>query len=97
MIEHRTTDYYAQNMTTIRAALAKEWDFEPPWLLAKSTLHPTVYNDPEGEARIVWQSIGCGAPRAFGPDPIPIFSPVRTAADWERGGIFPASGSGERD
>ncbi len=52
VIEHRTTDYYAQNMITIRAALAKEWDFEPPWLLAKSTLHPTVYNDPEGEARI---------------------------------------------
>jgi hypothetical protein len=52
VIEHRATDYYVKNMTTIRAALAKEWGFEPPWLLAKSTLHPTVYNDPAGEGRI---------------------------------------------
>ncbi len=52
VIEHRTTDYYVQNMIRMREALAKEWGFEPPWLLAKSTLHPTVYNDPEGEGRI---------------------------------------------
>jgi hypothetical protein len=30
----------------------KEWGFDPDWLLAKSTLHPTVYNDPEAEGRI---------------------------------------------
>ncbi len=52
VIEHRSTDYYVENMQRIRAALAKEWGFEPPWLLAKSTLHPTVYNDPDGEGRI---------------------------------------------
>jgi len=52
VIEHRATDYYVKNMETIRAGLAKEWGFEPPWLLAKSTLHPTVYNDPDGEGRI---------------------------------------------
>ncbi len=49
VIEHRSTDYYVQNMVTIRTSLAKAWGFEPVWLLAKSTLHPTVYNDPEGE------------------------------------------------
>ena len=52
VIEHRSTDYYVQNMRSMREALCKEWGFDPPWLLAKSTLHPTVYNDPEGEARI---------------------------------------------
>jgi hypothetical protein len=52
VIEHRSTEYYMRNMITIRSALAKQWGFEPPWLLAKSTLHPTVYNDPEGEGRI---------------------------------------------
>jgi len=52
VIEHRPTDYYVKNMTTIREALAKDWGFDPPWLLAKSTLHPTVYNDPAGEGRI---------------------------------------------
>jgi len=52
VIEHRSTDYYVENMQRIRATLANEWGFEPPWLLAKSTLHPTVYNDPEGEGRI---------------------------------------------
>ena len=52
VIEHRSTEYYVANLTKIRASLAEHWGFSPPWLLAKSTLHPTVYNDPEGEARI---------------------------------------------
>lgn len=56
VIEHRSTDDYVQNLVTIRTALAKAWvdasGFDPPWLLAKSTLHPTVYNDPAGEERI---------------------------------------------
>jgi hypothetical protein len=52
VIEHRSTEYYVKNMKTIREALAKEWGFDPPWLLAKSTLHPTVYNDAAAEGRI---------------------------------------------
>ena len=52
VIEHRSTEYYVDNMTRIRQSLARDWGFEPPWLLAKSTLHPTVYNDPAGEGRI---------------------------------------------
>ena len=35
MIEYCATDYYVQNLQTIRALLAKEWGCEPPWLLAK--------------------------------------------------------------
>jgi hypothetical protein len=52
VIEHRSTEDYVQNMVAIRDSLARQWGFDPPWLLAKSTLHPTVYNDPEGEGRI---------------------------------------------
>ena len=55
---------YAHNMTLIRRRLEGEWGFNPPWLLAKSTLHPTVYNDPphEGQIRkaisLLWQQDG---------------------------------------
>jgi hypothetical protein len=43
---------YVGNLTTIRQTAAERWGFSPPWLLAKSTLHPTVYDNPEGEGRI---------------------------------------------
>ena len=43
---------YVSNLKTIRESAAKAWGFDPPWLLAKSTHHPTVYNDPAGEGRI---------------------------------------------
>ncbi|MSR56351.1 MAG: hypothetical protein EXS05_01595 [Planctomycetaceae bacterium] len=52
VIEKVSTETYVKHLTAIRAELANEWDFEPPWLLAKSTLHPTVYNDPAGEGKI---------------------------------------------
>lgn len=52
VIEEISTERYVANLTAIRTALAEEWKFSPPWLLAKSTLHPTVYNNPAGEARI---------------------------------------------
>ena len=52
VIEKTLTETYIKNMIKIREAAAREWRFEPPWLLAKSTLHPTVYNDPMGEDRI---------------------------------------------
>ncbi len=52
VIAKTPTTQYIANLQTIRTAAAKAWGFEAPWLLAKSTLHPTVYNDPEGEARI---------------------------------------------
>jgi len=45
-------DDYVKNIVTLRDEAAKAWGFSPPWILAKSTLHPTVYIDPAGEGRI---------------------------------------------
>lgn len=52
VIAKTTVEQYVANVTTIRDAAAKTWSASPPWLLAKSTHHPTVYNDPPGEGRI---------------------------------------------
>lgn len=52
VIEKTTTEQYIANLSLIRARAVRAWGFEPVWLAAKSTHHPTVYNDPEGEARI---------------------------------------------
>lgn len=52
VIENVATEKYVAHLKDIREALIKEWKFSPPWLLAKSTLHPTVYNRPEAEERI---------------------------------------------
>lgn len=52
VIAKTSTEQYVKNLKTIRESAAKVWGFKPPWLLAKSTHHPTVYNDPAGEARI---------------------------------------------
>lgn len=52
VIEKTSLDDYVTNMQDIRSTTAEAWGFEPPWFLAKSTLHPTVYNDPLGERRI---------------------------------------------
>jgi acyl-CoA thioesterase-1 len=45
-------DTYVANLRSIQNAAVRVWKFEPVWLAAKSTLHPTVYNDPDGENRI---------------------------------------------
>jgi len=52
VIAKTTKDKYVANVRAIREAAAKAWGFDPPWLLAKSTLHPMVYNNPTGEGRI---------------------------------------------
>jgi len=52
VIENVATEKYVENLTRIRSELAKTWGFEPPWLMAKSTLHPTVYVRPIEEGRI---------------------------------------------
>lgn len=52
VIERVTTETYVKHLTTIRAELAKQWGFEPLWLPAKSTLHPTVYKRPVEEGAI---------------------------------------------
>ncbi len=52
VIEKTPTETYVKNMQKIRESAARSWKSEPTWLLAKSTLHPTVYNDAKGEERI---------------------------------------------
>jgi hypothetical protein len=52
VIAQTSTEGYVQNLLAIREAAVKSWGFEPPWLLAKSTLHPTVYHDEAGETQI---------------------------------------------
>lgn len=52
VIERTGSDAYVKNLIAIQDAAAKRWGFEPPWLLAKSTLHPTVYNDPVQEGQV---------------------------------------------
>ena len=64
VIEDISTETYVKRLTTIRSELVKAWGFEPAWLPAKSTLHPTVYNFPDREQRIreaidqLWQMPG---------------------------------------
>jgi hypothetical protein len=64
VIEDIATETYFKRLTTIRGELIKAWGFEPAWLPAKSTLHPTVYNHPDREQRIreaidqLWQTPG---------------------------------------
>jgi len=70
VIENTPTETYVDRLKLIRSSLCKSWGFEPPWLLAKSTLHPTVYDKPEAENRIreaidrLWRTPGF----APGPD-----------------------------
>ena len=52
VIGNVTADQYVANLKTIRNAAIKEWGFEPLWLPAKSTIHPTVYKKPKEEAVI---------------------------------------------
>lgn len=52
VLSKNTTEGYVANINRIRDKAATTWGQSPPWLLAKSTHHPTVYNDPEGEGRI---------------------------------------------
>lgn len=52
VMEKVETSTYMKNMIAVRTGLAGEWGFEPPWLLAKSTLHPMVYNEPAQEGKI---------------------------------------------
>ncbi|MDB5335474.1 MAG: GDSL-like Lipase/Acylhydrolase, partial [Planctomycetaceae bacterium] len=69
VIESVNTETYAKNLTKIHDELAKRWGFEPKWLLAKSTLHPTVYNFPEREQAIRTAIDQLWKQRGFGPGP----------------------------
>jgi lysophospholipase L1-like esterase len=52
VLEKTTTSTYIERLVEMRSQANRAWDAQQPWLLAKSTLHPTVYNDPIGESMI---------------------------------------------
>jgi len=52
VLEKTTTATYVERLIEMRLQANRAWDAQQPWLLAKSTLHPTVYNDPIGESTI---------------------------------------------
>ena len=53
VIEKATSDAYIERLLKIRESAQVGWGTKgKPWFLAKSTLHPTVYNDPLSEHRI---------------------------------------------
>lgn len=88
VIENTDADTYVDRLKQIRAALAEHWGFAPTWLLAKSTLHPYVYNFPDREAEIreaierLWNIPGFAA----GPDTDVLTGENRAPLD--RGGHF---------
>lgn len=46
------TEDYVQRIKQIRESAEKAWGHKSAWFLAKSTLHPTVYNEPLFESKI---------------------------------------------
>lgn len=52
VIERTANEVYSDRLRSLRSAFAAATGNEASWLLALSTMHPTVYNDPRGEARI---------------------------------------------
>lgn len=49
---HTETDDYVSGMLKLRDALDKRLGFRTEWIVAKSTIHPSAYNDPEHEKKI---------------------------------------------
>lgn len=82
VIGKTTTDQYVANIQLIEKAASAAWIQRPVWLLAKSTHHPTVYNDPVGENAIRQaDDLLCTAfPFQAGPD-------TDTLRDENRGGL----------
>jgi hypothetical protein len=70
VIEKVSTKQYVHNLSEIRRGLEQELGFSPPWLLAKSTYHPTVYNDPvhEGHIRAAYEELCRSKGFIIGPD-----------------------------
>ena len=49
---HTETDAYVDGMLTLKSALDAELGTSTKWLIAKSTIHPSVYDDKEHEGKI---------------------------------------------
>jgi acyl-CoA thioesterase-1 len=69
VIEGTSARQYIANLRTIQRTAARAWGFEPVWLLAKSTHHPTVYHKPEEEQRIRGAIEQLSATQGFGAGP----------------------------
>lgn len=86
VIEKTTTDTYVDRYRDIRRAFVAKTGRDVPWLLAKSTLHPTVYDDPVHEGAIrtaidrLWREPGF----APGPDTDILAGDNRGAAGSQR-------------
>jgi lysophospholipase L1-like esterase len=52
VLAQTTTPQYVANLKTIRQTATDSWRCQPLWFLAKSTHHPTVYDNPAGEGAI---------------------------------------------
>ncbi len=82
VIGKTTTDQYVANIQLIEKTASDAWIQRPVWLLAKSTHHPTVYDDPVGESAIrqADDQLCTAFPFQAGPD-------TDTLRDENRGGI----------
>lgn len=49
---HTETEAYVSGMIKLRRALDERLGFRTEWIVAKSTIHPSAYNDPEHEKKI---------------------------------------------
>jgi hypothetical protein len=65
-----STQQYVDNLAQIESSASTVWSFRPSWFLAKSTHHPTVYHDPEGESAIrsAIDELCKTVPFQYGPD-----------------------------
>lgn len=52
VLAETSTNQYVANLKQIEKEASDAWSFRPTWLLAKSTYHPTVYNNASGEGQI---------------------------------------------
>jgi acyl-CoA thioesterase-1 len=69
VIEGTSAEQYIANIKSTQRAALRAWGFEPVWLLAKSTHHPTVYHKPEEEQRIRGAIEQLSAMQGFGAGP----------------------------
>lgn len=96
VIEATSKELYIDRLLQMKAGLEQQWSMQRTWLPAKSTIHPTVYMEPEREAWIraaideVWQMPGF----APGPDTDILDGVGLHRADHEHGRHF--SGLGQK-
>jgi hypothetical protein len=70
VLAETSTAQYVANLQQIEKDASNAWSFRPTWFLAKSTHHPTVYNNASGEGQIraAIDQLCLEAPFRYGPD-----------------------------